>query len=284
MKTLLCVMCSLFFACNWSQYRQHLPSQTVMVDGVSRTYHVFVPTNPPETPMALLVGAHGGGGAGTIFPQQRDFEALAEAEGIIIALPQGRQLPGNEGEWLLNTTANRMNDIHFITALIDDIAVNHSMDPKRVYGMGYSLGSMFSYELACQMSDRFAAIASYAGTMPVNPTNCNPERFAPIMHIHSTDDSIISYTDQWDWKAWPAVGPMRNIPSLLSYWQDKYTCTEENQMTSSSSEHVVYSNCAQGTQFEHHRLRGEGHNWPAQINGVPTHQVLWNFLSRHQLP
>ena len=143
---------------------------------------------------------------------------------------------------------------------------------------------MFSYELACQMSDRFAAIASYAGTMPMNPQACTPERFAPLMHIHSTDDTIISYHNEWDWKEWPAVGPMRNIPSLISYWENKYACTENNQTTGSSSEHIVYSNCAQDARFEHHRLNGGGHNWPTRINGVPTSELMWTFLSRYKLP
>ena len=42
--------------------------------------------------------------------------------------------------------------------------------------------------------------------MPVSPVDCNPQRFAPLMHIHGTDDYIISYNQTWDWKAW-AEGP-----------------------------------------------------------------------------
>ena len=44
-----------------------------------------------------------------------------------------------------------------------------SVDESRLYGIGYSLGSMFSYEIACHLNRRIAAIASYAGTMPVDP-------------------------------------------------------------------------------------------------------------------
>ena len=128
-----------------------------------------------------------------------------------------------------NTTLNA-EDINFINALIADVSTNHSVDANRIYGIGYSLGSMFSYEFACQMSNQFAAIASFAGTMPVNPTACDPQRFAPIMHIHGTDDSIIAYGNEWGWKSWPQVGDMRDIPSLLSYWREKYQCpTNKNR-------------------------------------------------------
>ena len=167
--------------------------------------------------------------------------------------------------------------------MIDEISAAHSVDATRVYATGYSLGSMFSYEVACQMSDRFAAIASYAGTMPVSPADCNPQRFAPLMHIHGTDDYIISYNQTWDWKAWAEVGPMRPVPQLLEYWRAKYGCENESESSASSSTHIVYDQCEQDARVEHHRIGGLGHEWPASINGVSTHQVIWNFLSAFAL-
>lgn len=283
MKWYLPMLCALCIACSGTEYRQQLPAVSINVDGDTRTYHVFVPSEAPDGPMPLLIGAHGGGGADYAFPQQSQFEALAQAEGVLIALPKGKMFPGNEGEWLLNTTPDRMQDINFIRALIDDVARNHNVDTNRIYGMGYSLGSMFSYELACQLSDRFAAIASFAGTMPVNPTACQPERFAPIMHIHGTADSIISYGEEWDWKQWPQVGPMRNIPSLLQYWRDTYQCSEERQADGAGSTHFVYEGCAQSSKIEHHRIDGGSHAWPEKIDGVSTHRVMWNFLSQFSL-
>ena len=139
MKWLIFLLCMLGFGCNWAGDPQHLPAETIDVNGLSRTYHIFVPANPPEGSMPLLIAAHGGGGAGEVFPQQGEFEALAEAEGIIIALPQGKVFAGNEGEWLLNTTPERMEDINFINALIADVAAKHSIDGNRIYGIGYSL-------------------------------------------------------------------------------------------------------------------------------------------------
>ena len=102
-------------------------------------------------------------------------------------------MPPNEGAWQLNTDAQSRQDIDYIEAMIDDISSGHPVDASKVYAVGYSLGSMFSYELACQMSGRFAAIASFAGTMPVSPKSCDPERNVPIMHIHGVEDPIIAY-------------------------------------------------------------------------------------------
>jgi polyhydroxybutyrate depolymerase len=265
------------FACSGSP--QQLPSTRLVVDGLERQYNLFVPTNQPDGPMPLLVAVHGGGGQGETFPQQAQFESLAEAAGIVIAFPQAHQMSGNEGEWQLNTRPGSHHDIDYIAAMIDAISATHSIDSSRVYATGYSLGSMFTYELACHMSDRFAAIASFAGTMPVAMHSCAQARAVPIMHIHGVEDSIIAYGDTWDWKAWDSVGRMMDIPSLMAFWRNQYNCQTENTTAGPGTTHFVQSMCDQDARLEHHRLDGVGHGWPDAIDGVSTHQVIWSFLS-----
>ena len=277
LAAILLAVGSFLLACGGNT--QSLPANGIVIDGVDRQYNLFVPNNPPDTPMPLLIAFHGGGGIGEAYDQQSDYEALAQAEGFIMAFPQGYAHPGNEGEWQLNTRPDARHDIDFINAMIDEIAENHSIDASRIYATGYSLGSMFIYEVACQMSGRIAAVASYAGTMPVNPANCNPERFAPIMHIHGSDDGIIPYADTWDWKAWDEVGEMRDVPSLIEYWRTKYNCQNSSETNSNTDTHFVHDMCDQGARVEHHRVEGLDHEWPERINGVPPHLVIWNFVS-----
>ena len=83
---------------------------------------------------------------------------------------------------------------------------------------------MFTYELACHLNSKITAIASFAGTMPLNMNNCVMNQNVPIMHIHGFNDSIISYSNQWNWKNWDSVGTMLDIPSLVNYWKNKYNC------------------------------------------------------------
>jgi polyhydroxybutyrate depolymerase len=177
-----------------------------------------------------------------------------------------------------------MQDIDFFEAMISEISSNYTVDASRIYAVGYSLGSMFSYELACQMSTRFAAIASFAGTMPVTPKSCNPERNIPIMHIHGVNDPIIAYANTWDWKSWDSVGTMQDIPSLVNYWTDKYNCQGENETSNEDVAHFVYDACDQDSRIEHYRLENGIHEWPADINGEPTYSVMWSFLSNYSLP
>lgn len=281
-------ICGVLYVGYWiyidAKWGQHLPTTDLVVNGVEREYHSFVPPNPPAGPMSVIVLLQGGSAGSYVLPQQGRFEELAQAEGMVLAIPVGKRLPHNEGAWQLNTDAQSMQDIDYVEAMISDVSARHSVDPSRIYAIGYSLGSMFSYELACQMSTRFAAIASFAGTMPVSPKSCEPTRNIPIMHIHGAQDPIIAYDNTWDWKQWDSVGTMQDIPSLVRYWGDKYNCQTKSQEDSESSTHIVFDTCDQMARVEHHRIEGGGHDWPENINGVSTHEVIWSFLKNYSVP
>ena len=267
-----------------AQWRQHHPITEIDVNGVEREYHLFVPTSSPEDPKSLVIMLMGGDVGSWKFPQQKRWEELAEREGIIIAFPVGRVFPPNESAWQLNTDAQSRQDIDFIGAIIDDISSSHPVDAQEVYAVGYSLGSMFSYELACQMSERFAAIASFAGTMPVSPKSCDPKRNVPLMHIHGVKDRIISYEHAWDWKSWDSVGTMRDVPSLIEFWHDHFNCQNEHRAETEGTVHFVYDSCEQGARVEHYRLGNQGHDWPDNLNGVSTHSVIWTFFGGFTTP
>ncbi|MDE0225949.1 MAG: dienelactone hydrolase family protein [Gammaproteobacteria bacterium] len=266
------------------KWRQHHPITEIAVNGVERQYHLFVPANPPEGPMSLVVFLMGGDAGSWLFPQQGKWEELAEKEGIVLAFPVGKLVPPNEGAWQLNTDAESRQDIDYIGAMIDEISSSHPVDASQVYAVGYSLGSMFSYELACQMSERFAAVASFAGTMPVSPKSCDPLRNVPIMHVHGVEDRIIAYGDPWDWKSWDSVGTMRDIPSLVQFWSDRYNCQDESRTESGNETHFVHDLCEQEARVEHYRLETVGHWWPETLNGVSTHSVMWSFLESFTTP
>jgi len=267
------------------EYKQHLPRTEITVNGVEHEYYLFAPANEADGSSPLLVLLQGGGAdASWRFASQYDWEALAEKEGMIIAIPSGKQVGDNEGAWQLNTDSKSMQDIKYFEAMISEITSKYTVDESRIYAVGYSLGSMFSYELACQMSTRFAAIASFAGTMPVSPKSCDPARNIPIMHIHGAKDGIIAYSKPWDWKSWDSVGTMRDIPDLVQYWTDKYNCQNQNETSNDAVAHFVYDACEQDSRIEHYRIEDGTHSWPEDINGEPTFSVMWSFLSNYSLP
>lgn len=266
-----------------SKYSQYLPEFTVIVDSDERRYHLYAPETFDAEPQDVLVffqGGNAGSDGAWLVPQQQRWEELAAERGIILAIPQGKVFFDNEGAWQLNTHPGVMHDVKYIDAMLDDILTRHKFELGRVYGVGYSLGSMFAYEIACHMSTSFVAIASFSGTMPVSPRDCNPESNVPIMHVHGVDDPVIQYSKRWDWKAWDSVGTMQDVPRLIQYWVKKFNCTENYQTDNSSFLHSKYSNCDQNSSIEHYALLDWGHDWPSTLNGTSTHLKVWQFLDK----
>ena len=133
------------------------------------------------------------------------------------------------------------------------------------------------------MSNSFASIASVAGTMPLNVKFCEQPWSVPFMHVHGVEDPIIAYGNSWEWKAWDSVGAMRDIPSLVNYWSEKYDCQSEVETNREVISHFAYSDCAEGARVEHYRLERGTHDWPETLLGQPTSEVMWSFLNRYNL-
>ena len=76
-----------------------------------------------------------------------------------------------------------------------------------------SNGGFFSFLLACQLSQKIAAVASVTGSM-TNETyqNCNPSKEVPVLQIHGTDDPIVTYNGN------SSIGSI-GIEPVLSYWK-----------------------------------------------------------------
>jgi polyhydroxybutyrate depolymerase len=263
---------------------QDLPSVEIVVTGSVRDYYIYVPNPSSDNPMPLLYLLNGGSAGRTAFEQQSQFKSLADREKIVLVVPVGQKLPSNEGAWQLNTDSSSRQDIDYIEAIYNDVASRAAINSNRVYAIGYSLGGMFSYELACQMSSRFAAIGSLAGSMPVSPSSCNPDKNVPILHIHGVQDEIIPYSDTWDWKTWNSVGTMSDVPNLIEFWSKRYNCSQQsiNSITSTVS-YQVKAGCDGSVRVEHYSLQNGTHAWPTSIGGTETVEVLWSFLSEFSL-
>ncbi len=254
---------------------------TIQAHGVDRYFRLTVPNSDAGTKLPIVLAFHGGGGAEEDFQQQDQFDALAEQEKFIMAYviaEDGRT--ASEGEWFLNTAATSRDDNIFSEAIVNELSKVYCVDEDRLYAIGYSLGSMFTYEIACQLNDKFAAVASFAGTMPVNPETCNLYGSMAVMHIHGKLDLIIDYDEDWDWKdgEHEGVGTMSNIPGMIDYWAEKSACQNSDSHYHLDVEHIVHSDCSSGVLVEHWGLEFGGHTWPDEVSGVETYQLIWQFL------
>ncbi len=259
---------------------------SILVNGEERMFRLSVPSSDAGTKLAVIIAFHGGGDAEEDFQQQSQFDQLGELEKFIMAYPiaEGERTLA-EGDWFLNTAATSRDDNDFSESIVDELGKAYCVDEDRLYAIGYSLGSMYTYEIACQLSDRFAAVASFAGTMPVSPETCAMNGNMAVLHIHGKLDYIIDYDEDWDWKdgEMEGVGTMSNIPGMIDYWAEKLNCqsddTHAHLFSGDEVEHIVHSDCTGGARVEHYGMEAQEHSWPNQVDGTATYRLMWNFLS-----
>ncbi len=110
---------------------------------------------------------------------------VADTAGIVVVYPNGI-----DETWNVSSTTGT-DDVGFISALIDTVDYQYSIDLNRVFATGMSMGGFMSYRLACELSERIAAIASVTGLQAFYP--CNPNRPVPILQFHGTADPVVPY-------------------------------------------------------------------------------------------
>ena len=181
---------------------QQLTTQNILFDGNNREYIIYVPQiYSPSISTPLLFAFHGGSGyANDFMNYEADFRSISDTAGFILVYPQALEDPndGNSTNWLHKEPTDH-KDIFFVEALIDTIATQYNIDTKRVYACGYSLGGMFSYELACQLNHKIAAISSVAGAAFLGFQFCEITHPTAVQSINGTDDGIHPYDDPNGW-------------------------------------------------------------------------------------
>ncbi|MBI4908197.1 MAG: hypothetical protein HY820_31515 [Acidobacteria bacterium] len=140
------------------------PSQeSIVVDGRTRTYLLYSPpARPSRLPLVLVLQGSGGDAARMV--RASAFHTLGA---ILVVYPNGYQKKWNDGRNIPSWLAHRENvdDIKFLSALIDSMVTKHNADPARVYITGISNGGLMSHRAGCELSDKVAAIAPVVRTI-----------------------------------------------------------------------------------------------------------------------
>lgn len=175
------------------------PITTDFVAGGDRPVTVEVPgAYDPATPTPLLLLLHGYTATGTLQNAYFQMSAVADARGLIYAHPDGTTDPQGDQFW--NATdaccdffSSDVDDVGYLMGLVDEISSKVNVDPKRIYFVGHSNGGFMSYRLACEASDRIAAIVSLAGATFADPADCGATAPLSVLQIHGTMDEVVAY-------------------------------------------------------------------------------------------
>lgn len=178
--------------------RGEFQDRSLRVGDLDRRFVIYSPARVPPKP-ALLVVFHGSMGS----PEQiriesgYEFDRLAEANGFLVAYPQGFEGYWNDCRKMADYSARRLaiDDVGFFEAMIADLEETHGIDPDRVYVVGASAGGHMVYRLALERPQLVAGAAVFAASLPT-PGNLDCAQDGPpppIMIVNGTQDPINPY-------------------------------------------------------------------------------------------
>ena len=227
---------------------------SISVNGsAKRSYILHVPPSYSSgTAMPLMIALHGHSWTAARFRDTTQLDQIADSKNFIVAYPDGEVNSWNAGN-CCNLTGT--NDVDFLSGLVDSISSKYTIDKSRIWALGHSNGGMMAYRAACEISEKFTAIAVGGGIFAA--FSCNPKKALSVIHIHGSADETLPITGT----VW-GPGPLLSAAKYASY----AGCSTKSSSTWT---------CTNGSQIQVNIENGVGHysqSWWAEMT---------NFLIAH---
>ncbi len=266
----------LFFSC--TEITTDTQHDTIVFDGRERHYDMYLPESydsSKETPLIVVIHGY----TDNISPggDWYRIKPVADREGFILCYPIGTQDTNGSYFWnaggIFESLEGGINDVGFINSLLDDLFTKYSIDQSRVYVMGHSNGSMMTYRIAHELSDRIAAAACISGPMLI-PYVAPPAQGVPLMHIHGYNDPGVPFE---------GAGPFGFPPVMngLSLWISWNNCSAQPDsiLKTQNVKGVRWKNENANSDVVLIRANGMEHNWPQTSNcDWEGSEFIWDFF------
>ncbi len=269
-------------------------------EGRIRDYIVFLPQNfQPDMPVVFVL--HGYTDNAYWQMNYTHMNNVADTTGFIAVYPNAISPGFNTGLVYGNwpPLPTNVDDVGFISALIDKIESQYDVDLNRVYCCGFSNGGIMTLKLACQLGHRFAAFGSVSGVL-LDPIVANYSLVGsvPMLLCHGTDDVTVHYNG----------GPypmMWSVEETLDFWIQNNNCVltpdtvaipDTCLLDYSYVQKICYTNCADSVQVVLYKVINGGHSWPSgnqnitwgsegnKNRDINANIELWNFFKNYQNP
>lgn len=265
------------------------------VDHLRRSYLLHVPRACGSgQPAALVLAFHGRLGSGKKMAKLTNLSGLADEQGFIVAYPNGVGRSWNAGHGIGRAQAQGVDDVKFTVRLIEALGQRLNLDSRRVYATGFSNGATFVHRLACELSEKIAAIAAVGGTIaPQIGGNCRPQRAVAMLQIHGTADPFVP----WEGGLTVAGGRVEAAAATAAGWARRNGCpaTPEVAELGGGVVRTRYGACGQGAEVVLYRIEEGGHTWPGGYQFLPrkvigatnrcldASRVIWDFFRQHPM-
>lgn len=232
---------------------------------LKRSYRLYVPSSYQQgKPMPLIIALHGGLGTGKIMSEIAGLNDDAERAGMLVAYPDGIGRGWNAGSCCGDPMEKQVNDVGFMKNLVEDVKSRYTVDPRRIYGTGFSNGAMLLHRVACEAPQLFTAIAPVSGGIMVKdcPATTGP---AVLLVQGKADDRIF-------WNGGTFDGTYRpSMKEIVASFRARNQCDAAEVETRRKGVVTCWTlkNCADGKDVNWCGLEGVGHQWAGGKTVLP---------------
>jgi polyhydroxybutyrate depolymerase len=251
----------------------------------TRPYQIRVPpTLDTSKPAPVVLVLHGYGASSVVQTAYLALAPAADAKGFILVQPDGTIDRDGKRFWNASPACcdfgkTGVDDVAYLTAVLDDVEKKHNVDKKRVFVVGHSNGGFMAHRLACEIPSRIAAIVSLAGSR-----GCEPKESVAVLQVHGDKDTVISY-EGGD----TGGGKYGSAAETVEPWAKKNACQGalakgprldlDTKVAGEETRTERYENCSRDVELW--TLEGGGH--------VPSFyptigETFWTWLSAHPKP
>jgi polyhydroxybutyrate depolymerase len=236
-------------------------NDTLDYNGTLRTYQLTVPASyDGAQPVPLVIALHPTSSSGKAMAALTGLDAAAGAQGFIVVYPNADGSAWGEDP----DDPEAPDDLGFIPALIDHLAETYAIDPARVYLAGWGSGGLMAYRLACEIPERFAAVAVVGPLMwEHHRTACPAEASAPVnmLIIHGTEDIFYTHSTHLYQSVWnPETPTILGVDDTVGFWMKRDGC--DLTAVEMTDQMRLFSNCSGGTRVAFYDVQGGRGNWP----------------------
>ena len=277
------------------------PLLTLDVSGADRTYLLHVPESVASEDAPLVFIVHGLGSNAERVRATSGFDEIADREGFIVAYPNGLSrawLDAGIGSAFSDSDIASQN-IAYLDELIDALQSEYSIDADRIYVAGISNGGMFAFHVACNLSDRVAAVGLVAAaSISQSFESCNPAHAVAYLAFHGTSDTVVPYDGGQIVPGFDDLGAFQSAEEAAEFWAAVNGCqaapTREELPDRVSGDTSIafldtWEPCDTGNPVQLVTLDGAGHTWPGhpppgqRLGGtnldIDASEMLWEFFS-----
>jgi polyhydroxybutyrate depolymerase len=290
---------------------------------------LYLPVGYAGERLPLVLDLHGSSSSGLQSMAADGIRSVADLGRFAVAAPNGAipfsPSPQFQGwAWnipgvpLVGTTiyppSGTRDDVQFLSRVIDAVRAAACINKQRVYATGVSGGGRMASQLACDLSERIAAIAPISGVRfplstdtPPHTVDCEPVRRVPVMAIHGVWDPINVFADTPPPEATtlpaaigqpvPGSSWSYSAETAVERWAEHNDCRPRPRTVALTPniDWVGFRECGRGGDVVLFKVKNSGHLSPGHGGTVPETLVnptndevdgtvvAWAFLAGHRL-